>query len=185
MVALKSSDLAWPCRSVLSGELFPSRRLPIGRRDCAGIFDGDESFGKALLLREWPGLVGGPAARPDGGPMTEEPKVDADKGLRCRLPPAVGVLLRVGGGPRIVLALFCDGGALLALLGPSRLGGRPLGVLLLDDMGPSRLGGRPLGVLLLEDIAPSRLGGKALGVLLLGGRAIAALASSSSKYLRP
>jgi hypothetical protein len=117
--------------------------------------------------------------------MTEEPNVEAVKGLRCKLPPAVGVLLRPGGGPRIVLALFCEGGGLLALFGPSRLGGKPLGVLLLEDMAPSRLGGRPLGVLLLDDISPSRLGGKALGVLLLGGRAIAALASSSSKYLRP
>ena len=156
----------------------------MGRRDVpAGILDGDVSFGSALLLREWPGLVGGPVGTPDGGPMTEEPKVDADRGLRCKLPPAVGVLLRDGGGPRMVLA-FCDGGGLLALFAPSRLGGRPLGVLALD-MAPSRLGGRPLGVLLLEDIAPSRLGGKALGVLLLGGKAMAALASSSSKYLRP
>ena len=153
----------------------------MGRRDVpAGILDGDVSFGSALLLREWPGLVGGPVGTPDGGPMTEEPKVDADRGLRCKLPPAVGVLLRDGGGPRIVLA-FCDGGGLLALFAPSRLGGKPLGVLLLD-IAPSR---RPLGVLLLEDIAPSRLGGKAFGVLLLGGRAMAALASSSSKYLRP
>jgi hypothetical protein len=157
----------------------------MGRRDVpAGILDGDVSFGSALLLREWPGLVGGPAGGPEGGPMTEEPKVDADRGLRCKLPPAVGVLLRDGGGPRIVLALVCDGAGLLALFAPSRLGGSPLGVLALD-MAPSRLGGRPLGVLLLEDIAPSRLGGKAFGVLLLGGKAMAALASSSSKYLRP
>jgi hypothetical protein len=155
----------------------------MGRRDApaAGILEGDVSFGSALLLREWPGLVGGPAGGPEGGPMIEEPNVDADRGLRCKLPPAVGVLLRDGGGPRIVLALFCEGGGLLALFAPSRLGGRPLGVLLLD-MAPSRA---PLGVLLLEDIAPSRLGGKAFGVLLLGGMAIAALASSSSKYLRP
>jgi hypothetical protein len=158
MVALKSSDLAWPCRRALSGELLPSRRLPIGRRDPPGILEGDESLGRALLLREWPGLIGaGPGADPmTEAPITDEPKVDADIGLWRTLPPAVGVLLRLGGGPRIVLALPCDVCGLPALCG--------LGAL---------LGG------------PSRLGGKAFGVLLLGGRAIAALASSSSKYLRP
>jgi hypothetical protein len=158
MVALKSSDLAWPCRRALSGELLPSRRLPIGRRDPPGILEGDESLGRALLLREWPGLIGaGPGADPmTEAPITDEPKVDADIGLWRTLPPAVGVLLRLGGGPLIVLALPCDVCGLPALCG--------LGAL---------LGG------------PSRLGGKAFGVLLLGGRAIAALASSSSKYLRP
>jgi hypothetical protein len=37
---------------LLSGELLPSWRLPMGSRDPAGIFEGEASLGSALLLRE-------------------------------------------------------------------------------------------------------------------------------------